>query len=203
MTSIGYLFCLAGLLLFRQVAVGRVKETPTDLRDIVTAALNGDGAGISSVMAQRGTNVDAAPVTDSVPGSTGSSGAVSASTHSDLANKVMELGNAAKGYRFGAVGPTYYDCSGLIWQAAKALGLYKGARFTTSTFDHIAPSWCTKVDTPDTGDIILWPKHHMGISLGGDSMYSARSPSKGIGKSTVSGDSGYFGRKPEYWRVTG
>lgn len=41
----------------------------------------------------------------------------------------------------------------------------------------------------------------MGVYVAEDKMYSARSPAKGIGYSSISGDSGYFGSQPTYWRA--
>jgi hypothetical protein len=41
----------------------------------------------------------------------------------------------------------------------------------------------------------------MGVVDGSDSMYSARSVSKGIGSGSLSGDVSYFGSVPEYWRL--
>lgn len=209
MDTFGLAFALVGVMLIRQVVVGRVHETPADFRDMTVALLNGDTAAVKDVLAARGSNVAdgssldmSAEVASSNgdPSVTVSGGSPSGQKY---AARVIELGNAAKGYVLGAAGPTYYDCSGLLWRAAYDLKLYKGGRFTTSTFTRIASSWCTKVTTPAVGDIILWPGHHMGVMIGNDSMYSARSPSKGIGKSTVSGDADYFGSQPEYWRING
>jgi len=199
MSTFGYLFILVAVMLLRQVIVGRTKETPEDFRDIFVGFVTADMDKVKDVLTQRGENVPGDVVAvagDSLPtfpkGSTG-----------DLVAEVSRLGNAAKGYRLGGTGPEYYDCSGLVWRACKNLGYYDGVRFTSSTFGLQARGWCKQVpaNQHSAGDIILWRTHHMGVSTGGDGMYSARSTAKGIGPSTVSGDTGYFGFAPTYWRV--
>lgn len=202
MTAFGYLFALLGVLLVRQVAVGRAKETGEDARDIALAFLSADTGQMAEVFGRRGQNV-------SVEGS--GEVATDPSTGSDtqiagnnaLAQETVKLGNAARGYVWGAVGPTYYDCSGLIWRAAKNIGVYNGPRFTTSSFRSISGGWVQSVNNPTVGDIAVWPTKHMGVVVGPDKLYSARSPSKGITTSSISADSRYFGMRPEYWRVRG
>ena len=196
MPTTGLFLLTLGALLIRQVWVGRVSETPQDLRDISLALLSGDSAKMREVMSLRGENVTV---------SAGSEVATTADTvapSSSLLSEAISLGSKATGYSYGATGPTTYDCSGLVWKATKALGIYKGARFTTSTADAVFPKFATKVTTRQVGDIVLWPGKHMGIVSGADSYYSARSTEKGIGYSSLSGDIAYFaGIAPEYWRV--
>jgi pimeloyl-ACP methyl ester carboxylesterase len=108
---------------------------------------------------------------------------------------------ASGGYVWGATGPDSYDCSGLVWAAAKDIGVYSGNRFTTSTFRSVASGWATETNSPAVGDIVVWPGKHMGIVAGSDRYYSARSTKKGIGYATLTGDNNYFGISPEYWRV--
>jgi len=199
LNTAGYVFILVGLVLVRQVAVGRATDIVADIRDLSLAFLQGDMNRVGEVLSQRGENTPVGP-SEVATGPTGVSGGNSA-----YAQAVVSLGNAAKGYRLGATGPDYYDCSGLLWKAATQLG-YKGARFTTATFQHaVADSkgfFTPVAGPPKTGDIILWDNHgHMGVSLGGDVMYSARNQAKGINKSTVSGDSGAFGEQPTFYSV--
>lgn len=196
MPPIGYLLVTVGVFVLRQVMVGRALEIPSDARDLALALFSGDVANAGAVLSRRGENVP-----ESAYGSGADSGTPSLGS-SSLAGKVKALGDAAKGYRLGSTGPTYFDCSGLIWRAMRDLGIYDGPRFTTSTFQHVASKegW-VKIGSPIIGAIVLWPNHHMGISFGGDQMYSARSPDKGIGLSTISGDSSYFGSQPVYYQV--
>lgn len=191
---VGYLFLVVGFVLARQVAVGRVSEIPGDSRDLFLSFMSNDMAGVKEVFSRRGQNAPA--------GELGSAPAGVADNA--LLNEVMRLGNAANGYRLGSTGPSYFDCSGLVWRAMRNLGIYNGPRFTTSTFATIAnkQGW-VQVDTPAVGNIVLWPTHHMGVSTGGDGMYSARSKSKGIGESTISGDSGYFGSEAMFYSIGG
>jgi hypothetical protein len=204
MNSAGYLFLLVGVFVLRQVAVGRAQEIPADAKALFSSLINFDFEGMGTVLAGRGENVSvdsSGPVASD--GSTDTpvkSGGMSLSGVA-LATEAQKLGAAAKGYSLGKTGPDYYDCSGLLWRAGYNLGIYKGARYTTSTFRSIAGSWCEKVSAVSPGDIILWPGKHMGICTGTNEMYSARSPDKGIGTSSISGDAQYFGAQPEYWRV--
>lgn len=204
MTPFGYLFVFAGALLIQRIAAGRAKDIPTDSRDFFTAFLNADSEGIGEVLQRRGENVSAASDFGEVATGGLTTGAAETSlalSNSEFANEVVKLGQNATAYRWGATGPDYYDCSGLIWRAARNVGAYTGGRFTTSTFHAASDGWAERVSSPNTGDIVLWPGKHIGIYVGSDKMYSARSVAKGIGYSTISGDTGYFGQAPEYWRV--
>jgi len=201
MPAIGILFFVGGLYLVRQVIVGRAKETPGDLRDGATALLSGDIATFATVMQRRGSNTDDASGSGSDTGTADGASTVGAGA-SSLANKCQELGSAAKGYQLGKSGPDYYDCSGLVWRALTVLGIYTGSRFTTATFEHVASKFSTKVNTPQTGDIAIWVSGgHMGVIVGDNLFYSARSPEKGIGTVSLSDDITYFGATPDYWRV--
>lgn len=203
MPTFGLAFLAIGALLMRQVAVGRTRETASDIKGLTLAMLSGDAAQMQTVLSQRGTNADVdetSEVATSVSStSVSASGSQSGAT---LLSTAMVLGGAAKGYVWGATGPTYYDCSGLVWQACRKLKIYNGSRFTTSTFEAIGKEFATKVSRPAVGDIVVWPGKHMGIVSGADSYYSARSVSKGIGTATLSDDVAYFaGNTPQYWRV--
>jgi len=195
MPPFAYAFILTGILLIRQVVVGRAADTPGDIRDLSLALVHGDTAGIQSVLARRGENVPVEGGVVAAP-STGTS-------NSSLLAECVKLGTAAKGYRWGGTGPDYYDCSGLVWRATRNIGAYKGLRFNTAVFAAVAASqgWEHVYGTPSAGDVLVWAGKHMGVSAGGDKMYSARSPSKGIGYSSVKGDSGYFGYSPAVYRI--
>lgn len=124
-------------------------------------------------------------------------------SESKIFNAVTQLGDASGKYVWGATGPDAFDCSGLIWNALGKTGVYKGPRFTTHNFNQVAPQFAEPVSTPAKGDIVVWPGHHIGVVADQDKYYSARSPAKGIGDASLSADSGYFGMKPQYWRVKG
>jgi len=190
MAPFGYAFILGGILLLRQVLVGRAMDTPGDTRDLALALLSGDMTEVGNVLARRGETADAV-----------GGGSPVASANTPLVAEVMRLGEAAKGYRLGATGPDYYDCSGLIWRAMRKLDIYTGPRFTTHVFAAVAAAkgWA-KVDTPAAGDVVLWPAKHMGVATGGDGMYSARNEEKGINPSTISGDSSVLGT-PSFYRI--
>ena len=196
MPPLALLFVLGGILLIRQVVVGRAGNTPEDIRDLSLALVHGDTAEVGSVLARRGENVPEAGSGEVA--STASSG----TSNSALLTEVIKLGTAAKGYRWGGIGPDYYDCSGLVWRAMRNLDIYKGLRFNTAVFGAIAKTqgW-TAVDSPSSGDVVVWAGKHMGVSAGGDKMFSARSPSKGIAYSTISGDSSVLG-SPKFYRIS-
>lgn len=123
---------------------------------------------------------------------------------SKLLDKTESLGKAAKGYKFGSIGPIWYDCSGLIYAALRALAWYSGARFVTgniisnSQFVRLLPAEAT------VGDVIVWSASlahgHMGVVSGPDEFYSARSVASGIKNGSISGFKAYPGTKPFYLR---
>lgn len=202
MGPVALLLIVSGSLLLRQVVMGRVMETPGDLRELLQTTLTGDFDGAWEVLSSRG-SVDST-VTISSGGADSTGGATPGGGSSALLDNARRLGRAAAGYRMGATGPTQYDCSGLVWKALKDMGVYNGSRFTTSTFDNVAPKFATKVSSPQVGDIANDRNgHHMGIVSGADTFYSAMNPSRGIGEAkistfTVAGGK-YF--DPIYWRL--
>lgn len=199
LTPVGYIFVGIAALLMRQVIVGRVSETPSDIKDLVTALLNGDTAAAAAVTAKRGSNVDLPTSTMEVGGSTDLKGfnqnlIATGNGYVLLLSEVKRLGAGAKGYSYGAIGPTdYFDCSGLVWRAMRNLGIYTGNRFTTSTIQYLVPKTLTRVTTPQAGDIVVWPGHHMGVVDGANSFYSAKNPHSGIGEDTITNFDKQFG----------
>jgi len=211
MPAFGLIFLVLGIAVIRQVLVGRAKDTPSDFKDASVALLNGDTTAFSTVMQRRGSNTDAGGVSESaastVDGTSlaGTPPAVPSSGRTALASECVSLGSKAKGYRLGATGPDYYDCSGLVWRAARTLHIYNGPRFTTRTFSFVAPKFATRINAPEAGCIVIWvAAGHMGVMLDDNEkyFYSARSPEKGIGSAPLLADIDYFGSTPMYWRVT-
>lgn len=208
MPTVGLVILVLGVAVIRQVLVGRAKQTPSDFKDATIALLNGDSAGVATVMQRRGSNTDTGAESESALGSvdgtssSGSAPVVPSSGRTALAAECVRLGSNAKGYRLGATGPDYYDCSGLVWRACLNLGIYKGPRFTTRTFTFVAPKFATRINAPEPGCIVIWvAAGHMGIMLNENAFYSARSPEKGIGSANLIDDITYFGSTPMYWRV--
>ena len=214
MSTIGWLFILAGGLLIRQVLKGRASNLPEDLSDAFLAITRGDTTGLTEVFSRTGEG-NTPFQGDSPTGQLtykGKGNPANAATPGTPAANVgilrnaVELGEAAKGYRLTATGPDYYDCSGLVWRACQKVG-FKGIRFTTYTmkvtkgFKQIGdPS--LGVSQVTLGDIVLWPNHHMGVVSGTDQFYSARSVKSGIGEGKISTFDPGFGR-PIYMRYTG
>lgn len=199
------LLIVTGGLLLRQVAMGRVMETPGDLRELFQTALTGDFDGAWQVLSSRGTADNTVTISSGgsdsgVSGTPGSGGP----SNSKVLNTARGLGRAASGYTMGATGPTRYDCSGLVWKALVAMGAYDGTRFTTATFDNVAPRFADKVTDAQVGDIANDRNaRHMGIVSGPDMFYSAMNPGSGIGDAKISSFKGSGGRAfaPTYWRV--
>jgi peptidoglycan DL-endopeptidase CwlO len=122
-----------------------------------------------------------------------------------LSIAAVMLGHKAKGYRWAATGPDYYDCSGLIWRATQLIG-YKGARFTTATLPGLKQFRRLQDREVNVDDIVHWPAGHggvtghMGVVTGGDMFYSARSVRSGIGEAKIST---FRKAKPRYYRYIG
>ena len=212
MPPLGYALIIVGVLLARQVMVGRASNTGEDLRDAALGFLSGDVGKVRDAFSRRGGG--AAGVVGSSSSypdiQTGGSGSTLGLA---VMNAAIARGSKAKGYVWGTTGPDTYDCSGLIWRAFQDAGVYKGIRFTSSTYISMMGvprgnpftggkfAISERVQAPAAGDIILWQGKHMGVATGPDSYYSARSPSKGIGGASISGDAGYFGTQPLVYRI--
>jgi cell wall-associated NlpC family hydrolase len=198
MSTIAWVLILASVFVFRAVSKGRITNLPEDLSDGFLALLRGDTTELTSVLARTGDSAtpDQGALTPEESeawqgaGKAGGDaiGAIAAESNA-LAGTAMRLGRAAKGYRFGATGPDYYDCSGLMWRACQKLG-YKGARFTTFTIQgrkEFQPVTGRTDKALRIGDIVVWPRHHMGVVTGPDRFYSARNPRSGISEASISG----------------
>ena len=230
MNTIAWLLVLSGLLIGRQVTRGRVMNIPEDIGDAFIAFASGHTDGLSEVLSRRGDS--AAPTTADLAiykltqgvtgGLTTSTGAVADALAggfkqlegvSDIALAAIILGERAKGYRWAATGPDYYDCSGLMYRACQAIG-YGGSRFSTATIR--SRKEFKVIDAPATqgpgftaatiNDIVLWPAGsggitgHMGVITAGDKFYSARSVKSGIGESKIST---FRKTRPIYLRYVG
>lgn len=198
METLAWVTILAGILIGRQVIVGRAAQFPQDTHDFFLAFFRGDGAGLSEIAKRRGTSTAqnvATSLTDAQVSSMGSSGNVGSTLIAEMKRLAIAADNK---YRWGATGPDGYDCSGLVWRAMKNLNLYGGPRFTTITFAASLGSKVQKVATPAPGDIVNWSLRHMGVVVGADRMYSALNTKVGITESAISAERG----TPEYWRLT-
>lgn len=204
MESLGIALIITGGLILRQVAVGRATSIGGDTKDFFTALLHGDTATLSEVAARRGQNLPP-EASISIQGAvTSALGAVVANSYGGkLIAEMKRLADIANHtYVLGAEGPAAYDCSGLVWRALYNLKFYTGPRFTTFSFDSVAPRFAARVtDAPNTGDIVIWPHNpgHMGVVVGPDSMFSALNKKDGIVTSRISS---IHGETPQYWRMS-
>ena len=205
MSTIGYLLILIGILVARQVSKGRVANINEDLSDAFLAIIRGDTDALGEVLTRTG---DANTPTVSDPGTSLGEGTFQRhikGNDNGLAAAAMILGKAAKGYRWAATGPDYYDCSGLVWRAAQKVG-FTGVRFTTATIG--ASSQFQRIAAPGVqgpgiinatiNDVVCWPGHHMGVVTGPNKFYSARNPKVGIGETSISG---FRDGTPVYYRL--
>lgn len=81
-----------------------------------------------------------------------------------------------KPYKWAAVGPNSFDCSGLVYWALKQSGFPKAPRFTTATFGTWAKAngW-TRINSAaqfQAGDVVL-KAGHMGVCSGPGRMIDA------------------------------
>lgn len=232
MSTLAWLLLLSGIIVLRQVSKGRVMNLGEDLSDAFLAITSGDTKGLTAVLAREGDADDPtfASLGDALgEGTLGVAGAATvtgteisraiggqikgleAKGNKSLAIAAAILGTKARGYRFGATGPDYYDCSGLMYRAAQMIG-YKGGRFTTFTIGSnkaFREVQAPNVEGPGVNgsagagidDIVCWPTHHMGVVTGPDKFYSARNPKSGIGETRIS--TFRNGSKPKYYRFVG
>jgi cell wall-associated NlpC family hydrolase len=186
-SSIAWLFILLGVLIARSVSKGRVMNIGEDLSDAFLAIISGNADGLTEVLARTGDSV----TPDQAQADLGVGDLTQVRVGDVTGGKILAaaktLAARAKGYRFGASGPDYYDCSGLVYRAVQQVG-YKGPRFFTATVSAM-PGFHkldTSRDPAKVDDIVLWPAHHMGIVSGNDLFFSARSPKSGIGTTSIS-----------------
>ncbi|MUL42924.1 hypothetical protein FZ103_17415 [Streptomonospora sp. PA3] len=82
--------------------------------------------------------------------------------------KVLQYARNQRGkpYIWGGIGPTGYDCSGLLWQAYKAAGLpqrYVDHRWTTNTMYTMSAAKEVTWDSVRPGDMILTGRNSAGM----------------------------------------
>jgi hypothetical protein len=198
-STIGYLLILVAVFVISAALNGRVTHLQEDVSDAFLAIVRGDTDQLGEVLTRKGDDISA-DVADQVPYQ--NAGASVGDLGSYVGNKLsiaaaaLKRGSAAKGYRWTATGPDYYDCSGLMWRACQDVGAYDGPRFTTSTIG--ALSAFKKVSDPTVNDLVVWPTHHMGVVTGNGQFYSARSVKSGIGYAKIDGFR--KGSTPVYYR---
>lgn len=204
MNTFGWVLILAAVVLARAVLRGRVMNIGEDLSDAFLALVRSDTAELQGVFARVGEGfTPEVGVTGTAVGGAAGNAAEAIAGKIGIAANAVKLGKAAKGYRWTATGPTYYDCSGLMWRACQAVG-FKGPRFTTASIRGV--KGFTVVGEAKNDDIVLWPMGggyatgHMGVVTGPDTYYSARSVRSGIGYSPIAS---FRRTKPIYLRYTG
>lgn len=219
MNTLGWVLILIAVLMARAVYKGRVMNMGQDLSDAFLALVSSDTAQLKEVLSRTGDSntpsvadfsqwVDlskqVAPAVAVGNGVGSMVDQMEAKMNSSLVLAAAILGSKAKGYRWAANGPDYYDCSGLMWQAMKLAHLYSGTRYNTDSFPKLAANNYYRVTgAAQLDDVVLWPLRvpyasgHMGVVTGTDKFYSARSIRTGLGESTISTFRSY---QPIYFR---
>ncbi len=223
MNALGWVLIASGAALLYAFAKGRIIDEDGNfvlnetVIELFTGLATGDetkldsgtimpgGIGAPTVPPEYSAIVAETPGDDtgaSEPGSEPDAFAPAGSKGRAILAAAKRRGNAARGYRWAATGPSWYDCSGLVWRAIQDVD--KGAkglpRFIVGTMR--VGGWRKRfrpVTTPVVGDIVYWgPNVHVGIVAGTDTFYSARNPRSGIGTSKIS----TFNRaiRPKYLR---
>lgn len=189
MTTAGYVFLLVAALLARALSKGRtITDVPGDLGAFFTALVSQDSKALKEVLSRTGESTLGSADGGSTSIVIKESGR--AQHAAALLAETRRLGAGSR-YVLGAEGPTgEFDCSGLVWRAMTNLHLFNGARFTTYNFESVTKGFVDKVEADPVagvmvGAIVLW-REHMGIVSGRNTYYSAKSPSRGIGESTIS-----------------
>jgi cell wall-associated NlpC family hydrolase len=204
-STIAWLFILVGFLVARFVFKGRVMNIGQDLSDTFQAIISGNSDSLAEVLARTGDSVTPDQATFDLGTGSLTQVRVGNVTNGKILAAAHALAAKAKGYRFGAAGPTYYDCSGLVYRAVQTVG-YTGPRFFTSTVKAMPGfhTLDTTKDAPQVDDIVLWVGHHMGIVSGGDTFFSARSVKSGIKDAAIStfGSSNGWSTPPVYLRFS-
>ena len=199
MSTLAWVLILAALIIARSVGKGRALNIPEDLSDAFKALVTGRTDDFAEVLGRKGDAYTAAgnAVAQAAGSATGAiivEGVEAGTINGQIVYWAKKLGSQAKGYRWGRSGPDYYDCSGLMYAAIKQIG-YKGFRFYTATM-MMAPGMVKVSGSPQVGDFALWPGHHVGVVIGPNRMYAARSVKRGIGESNIDATSKDFGSNP-------
>ncbi len=203
MNTLGWVLIIFGALLVRSVYKGRVMEIGDDLSDALLSLIRGDTKGFTEVLARTG-DANKADVADEALHTIRPISVEEIRANPGLAQTAMTLGKSAKGYKFGATGPDYYDCSGLVWRVVQKHG-FKGGRFTTSNMLQVKDFKRISKADAHINDIVLWPGYegligHTGIMTSQEEFYSARSVRSGIGVAKIAG---FKSSEPVYLRYTG
>jgi cell wall-associated NlpC family hydrolase len=123
--------------------------------------------------------------TGTAPDSVGLSGASVTGVSSVIAYAQAQLG---KPYKWGAAGPSAFDCSGLTMRAFDTVGINlphnSAAQLVKTRIHEIA-----QTDDPPAGALVFYgtPPHHVGISIGNGNMISAPHTGDVVKVSSVAG----------------
>lgn len=121
-------------------------------------------------------------------------GATGSGTRKKFIEEAMKLSKRAN-YKYSGLGPNYYDCSGLVYEALKHIGVTLSGSTTVPEYNSThSVSWGKAVH----GDLAFWGaggSGHVGIvtsTNGNGRMWNAENPTDGIKSAPIKGFMGGF-----------
>lgn len=165
-----------------------VKSSGTDLQ----RGILGTGKSAAKTVGVPWSNAMWGLIEDKIGSESGDYGSGS---RGDFVREAIKIGKAARGYSqtLGRLGPTWYDCSGLVYTALKHIGItLPGSTTGPEQSATKSVSW----NDGKPGDLAFWPGH-VGIvtsTSGNGRMYNAENPTDGIKFAPIKGfESGFIG----------
>lgn len=199
MDALAFILIAAGGYLIQRALIGRAGDIGQDTTDLIGSVSSGAYTDAADVFTREGTAVIGGTGSGEDTGAADGFRSIGGPRGLQLLAKARALGTG-KPYVWGATGPGSYDCSGLVWRAMKELGIYTGMRFTTASFNAIAPKFASRVDAAEPGAVCNWAGTHIGIVVSKDRYFSALNRRYGIIESSLSGEISRHGT-PTYWRI--
>ena len=113
-------------------------------------------------------------------------GATGSGTRKKFIEEAMKLSKRAN-YKYSGLGPNYYDCSGLVYEALKHIGVTLSGSTTVPEYNSThSVSWGKAVH----GDLAFWGaggSGHVGIVTSNGRMWNAENPTDGIKSAPIKG----------------
>ncbi|GEL13599.1 nlpC P60 family protein [Lapidilactobacillus concavus DSM 17758] len=163
-------------------AVKAVKSTVTGSSAVVSSVVNNVSSSSSSSFSSSFSSSSSASSTPSVSGG------------SIASNAAKYIGVP---YVWGGTTPAGFDCSGLIWYAAKQAGIDFGKKRTSQDLSSLGKY--VPVSALQAGDLVFWggvgSAHHVGIYIGNGVYIHAPRQGKPVQYQTIKNYRPNFGRR--------
>lgn len=149
----------------------KLKANLTSIKNQAQAQINANKSEVKeNEAAQKEINETLAEIANSIPSQ--DSGGSIIKGDSATGNKIAEIAIGRLGcpYWWGATGPNYFDCSGLVYYCLKKAGI-SGGRNTANGYAHSGKS--ISYSELQAGDVVCFRRsgsstyHHIGIYIGG------------------------------------